>query len=100
MKTKELNRYLIRKLNRTEYMIRTREEEVDDLTEKVAGFEQLLELNQKLLMWALEKLATYNEESKVKQIAVPMSEVHEVYNKYQATSERTENGILMKFKDK
>ena len=100
MKTKELNRYLINKLSRAEYTIKNREAEVDELTEKLAGFDQLLEVNQKVLMWALEKLATYDEESKSKQIKISMTEVYDICKKYQADTKKVDDCLLMTFKER
>ena len=50
MKTKELNRILIDKLSRAEYMIRREAQKNADLRLQLKGYEQLFEITQQMLM--------------------------------------------------
>ena len=98
MKSKELNRLLIKRLNRTEYHLFQKEEENASLKEKIKGFNQLIEINQKLLMWALVQAG---DELHTKELKISLNEIEEVCKKIKAHCEKdeAENTIIVRFEE-
>lgn len=99
MKTKELNRLLIKRLNRTEYRLFQKEEENASLKETIKGFNQLLEINQKLLLWALVQAG---DDLNTKQIKISLNEIEEVCKKIKANCKKDEesNTLIVRFEEK
>lgn len=95
MTTKELNRHLIKRISRAEYTIGMRDEEISELKEKLTGFEQLLELNQKVLLWALNRIATEEPDTKTKTVVLLDTELDEVCKRIKSSAERNGDEIII-----
>lgn len=99
MKPKELLRILFNRLNKAEYFLNEANREVEGLKAKIKGFNQLLETNQSLLLWALYHLADEQDDKVVK---VPLDDIDKLCKRIRAKTEKDEesNALIVRFEEK